>query len=171
MKIKQLPEFILGVHYRELSPQEGLNKKRWILLQDIEIVHTQSLTHRGETVYFKHLGRVWMTFKGYVAKIFKGYSWNGNSPKIHIPIFGWVGTPDHPKTRLASVTHDAYCQFEDTYHMPLNRKEIDAVFYDIMKLTNYLFRGLFHGAVRTFGEFFKRREEYDSEAHTELDFV
>ncbi len=171
MKIKKIPEFILDVHYRELSPIEGDNRRRWVLLQDIEIVHTQALTHRGETIYFKHLGKVWMIFKGYASRIFKGYSWNGCSPKIHNFFFGWIGTPDHEKTRLASLTHDVYCQFEDMYHMPLTRKEIDHVFYDIMKLTNYLFRGLFHGAVSSFGPFFKVREEYDSESYMELDLV
>jgi hypothetical protein len=171
MKIKSLPDFILGVHYKELSPKEGENKRRWVLLKDIEIVHNEILTHKGETIFFKHLGKVWMTFKGYVAKIFKDYSWDGCSPKIHNFFFGWMGVPDHKNTRLSSVTHDAYTQFENTDHMPLTRKEIDYVFYDIMKLKKYLFRGLFHGGVKTFGHLFKKESDYKSEAFTELDFV
>ncbi|MFL0805506.1 MAG: hypothetical protein K6L81_17465 [Agarilytica sp.] len=94
--------------------------------------------------------------------VYKGYSWDGCSPKISV--FDWVylGTPDgtikittgQPMTYLASLFHDALYQFLDHPHMPLKRKEMDDIFLSLMTQSRFSLRWPYYIAVRALGGVF-----------------
>ncbi|MGD1937030.1 MAG: hypothetical protein ACFCA4_05685 [Cyanophyceae cyanobacterium] len=58
--------------------------------------------------------------------ILKGYSWDGNSPKVNVLDLFWLGTPDgirnvktdKPVTYYASLVHDVLGQFKNDPKMP-----------------------------------------------------
>lgn len=90
-------------------------------------------------------------------EIRKGYSWDGCSPKFEM--FGKVwGTPDGsinkdtslPKTYRASLVHDALLQFSQSEVMPFTRKEIDKLFYFILKQDKFKFAYLYYIFVRLY---------------------
>lgn len=169
MKIKNLAPFELGVDYRELSPKEGSSRFRWVTLKDIELEFTFALTHYNEAIKFKdNIGKTWLTLRGYKAILSKDYAWNGNTPKLHVPIFGWIGTPDYKKTRRASAWHDVFTQMIYTQHMPLSMDEVNDVFYDILSLDKFCLRGVFNGAVRRLGPLFGKPQDVYSVLELEL---
>ncbi|WP_300021179.1 hypothetical protein [uncultured Maribacter sp.] len=69
---------------------------------------------------------------------FKGYVWDGCTPKFEILDF-LIGTPDgkldygteKPITYFASMTHNLLYQFKK--EIPLSRKTVDILFYIILK--------------------------------------
>ena len=104
-------------------------------------------------------GKVWMMIDttGEIT-IASGYSWNGCDIKVEM--FGrLVGTPEgpinhhtgYPVTYHASLLHDVLCQFQDHPNMPLDRKEIDLLFYIQMRQARFKAADLYYLMVRTFG--------------------
>lgn len=83
------------------------------------------------------------------------YTWNGCTPKVWVPLLGWVGTPDCAWNIQASGWHDALCQFHMTEHFPFTREWVDNVFNEVMILDGAPARRrqLYHGAVRRFNRF------------------
>ena len=91
------------------------------------------------------------------------YAWNGCSPKRWVWPFGWIGTPDFPAGRkqtgivLASGFHDLLYQFSRTEHFPLNRSDVDAIFYETIAMAGEPdIASIYHGAVRKFGSWTER---------------
>lgn len=88
----------------------------------------------------------------------KGYSTDGCTPKMKI--FGWiVGTPDgptqkdgYPQTYWASLVHDALCQFQHNEAMPYTRKEIDELFFHMLKECGWKWARLYYWAVRIYSK-------------------
>jgi hypothetical protein len=67
-------------------------------------------------------------------------------------VFGWCGTPDFKSTLLASLCHDVQYQFSRTEHFPLNRSDVDALFYETICMAgDEDIARIYHGAVRKFG--------------------
>lgn len=116
--------------------------------------------------FFDKDHRKWMTIDGDIIIIYKGYSWNGCSPKRCI--FGkWIGTPDWKETRLASLVHDALCQFFSCNHFLMTKRDVDLIFYHIMNMSNFKLRDIYYGAVNKFGEYSKNDDEYSNEINYE----
>lgn len=76
-------------------------------------------------------GNLWMKItKDGKLVVSKGYAWDGNSPKIRILDWGWLGTPDglmiknKPITFSASLVHDALGQFKRDRAMPPQFKSV-----------------------------------------------
>lgn len=147
-----LPLFRRDEEYCELSPKEGRYRWRWKLLRD---VRTRMLWFTGDRISFTDASnREWMRFeRGGWRVMRRGYVWNGCSPKRHVPIFGWVGTPDTPYNLLASLNHDGGYQFSGTDNYWMTREAEDRFFYDTMRASGFRFASLYHGAVRDFGGF------------------
>jgi hypothetical protein len=151
--------FVEGVHYRQLGREGG--RYRFELLETVRV----KLKWRVPAIKFLHRGVEWLRFENSHAIIPAGYRWNGCSPKRWVPVFGWVGTPDPPNSRLGSLVHDALYQFSPTKHFPLRRDQADEVFFDLMESSGFRWAGLYHGAVQDCGGAFwqKRDPELESE--------
>lgn len=81
----------------------------------------------------------------YGLHIVKGYSWDGASPKVCVfgKIIGtWDGKNDCLK--FPTLVHDILCQFDN----PLTRKEIDQIFYKLMKDVGFPYAKTYYRAVR-----------------------
>lgn len=89
-------------------------------------------------------GRVWLEFRGTIAIVKEGYSWNGASC-----------APDFESVIPASAAHDAFCQFLNTPCFPLTKAEVDRAFLDLMP-RGFVFRHVYWAAVRAFGGVYAR---------------
>jgi len=143
-----LPPFRLDREYRQLSPKEGARRWRWELLRDL---YTRLPFRVPDTSFRDAQGREWMQHDFGWRIVRKGYRWNGCSPKRHVPLLGWVGTPDTSRNLLASCVHDAAYQFSGTDHWPTTREQEDTLFRDILRSAGFFGTGLWFGAVRDFG--------------------
>ncbi len=92
---------------------------------------------------------------------YKGYAWDGCSPKIKIKdiYFGiWEGVLNfdtgQSKTYYASLIHDVFYQFSKDLKPFIRREEVDWEFYTILKRDNFRFARLYYIAVRLFGWIF-----------------
>lgn len=84
-------------------------------------------------------GRVWLSMRGKLVIVRKGYAWDGATM-----------APDLPGVVLASCIHDALLQFRDVPCFPLSKAQIDKVFRDEMP-PRLAVRWIYWGAVRAFG--------------------
>ena len=86
----------------------------------------------------------------------KGYAWDGCSPKFKFKDICWLGTPDavlnwetkKPKTYYASMVHDVFYQFSKDVKPFIKRKEVDDLFYDILKENNFRLANVYYRVVR-----------------------
>ena len=86
----------------------------------------------------------------------KGYAWDGCSPKFKFKDICWLGTPDavlnwetkKPKTYYASMVHDVFYQFSKDVKPFIKRKEVDDLFYDILKENNFRLASVYYRVVR-----------------------
>ena len=100
--------------------------------------------------------------------VFKGYSWDGCSPKISIFDLFLFGTPDgiihyntrKPKTYYASLIHDVLYQFLDDPRMPYSRGDMDKFFLDLMRETKFIPRFLYYIFVRLIGGVYRTVAKY-----------
>lgn len=149
--IREIPAFVQDEHYR----QNRGGRYRFTLLDSV----TVRIDHPGQNdlpnpiLFRDNQGIEWARWCKGKLHIRPHYSWDGCSPKARFAML-WLGTPDPPCTRLASLVHDVLYQFIATQHFPWSRAQADACFYDIMKLSGFLMAGTFHGAVRMFGGLF-----------------
>jgi hypothetical protein len=142
------PSFVRDIHFREISPKEGKHVYRFVT-KHVVVIPWSGFVPRGTKLSFRDKnGREWLYMDHDHIIIHNRYAWDGCSPKIHIPIFGWVGTPDFEKTILASLIHDALCQFQHTEHFPLSRLIIDNIFLYLLKINNFPLATLYYGGVR-----------------------
>ena len=80
---------------------------------------------------------------------YKGYAWDGCSPKIKIKDI-YMGVPEavlnfgtgQSKTYYASLVHDVFYQFSKKVRSFIKRKEVDREFYAILKRDNFRFASL-----------------------------
>lgn len=92
---------------------------------------------------------------------YKGYAWDGCSPKIKIKDV-YLGILEgvlnfetaQSKTYYASLIHDVFYQFSKELKPFVRRKEVDREFYAILKRDNFLFARVYYAAVRLFGWIF-----------------
>jgi hypothetical protein len=147
--IARLPPFERGTHYRELSPKEGGNRWRFVTLRDVSF--DLEFHHRGSFLFLDAAGRPFARIDGRRWTILRGYAWNGASPKRHVPLLGWIGTPDPIQTHAATCLHDSLGQASTAAHFPLSPYQVDAAFFDVMRLAGFPLAGTYHGAVRCFG--------------------
>ena len=118
--------------------------------------------------------RKWLTLQpNGNAIVYKGYSWDGNSPKFNILDFFWLGTPDgirhanKPVTYYASLLHDILGQFKHHPNMPTlfrakgrdlwenkGRQGRDLVYYRTLEKAQFLWRGVYVRFVFLCGPFY-----------------
>lgn len=92
---------------------------------------------------------------------FKGYAWDGCSPKIKIKDL-YFGTKEavlnydtgFSKTYYASLVHDVFYQFSKDLKEFIKRIEVDKEFYSVLKRDGFCFAKLYYRAVRCFGWMF-----------------
>jgi hypothetical protein len=139
--------FTLGKHY-DLIPAEESSTYRFILLKPF----TLRLPFRVPPASFcDYTGREWMYHELHHRTILPGYAWNGCSPKHRLPLLGWIGTPDPPATRLASLFHDAGYQFSSLRHIHHTRLQEDQLFLSNLQLYSFPLAKPYYRAVRLFG--------------------
>lgn len=133
-----LPSFIKDVDYKEFSIKENTGKYRFLTLNSITICFkNKSLLPKHYKLQFNDQdGTKRMVITRYSITIFKGYAWDGCSPKWRL-FNKWIGTPDFPETILASLIHDALRQFESTEYFPFSRDYQDDIFFYILKESNF----------------------------------
>jgi hypothetical protein len=153
MRPESLPPFQEGRHYRQLHPtREGGKRWRFVTMRPTRL-KIIGIVPLGTVISFRSAdgverGRI--DYHGIVLA--EGYAWNGCSPKRWVWPFGWMGTPDWECTRLASGFHDLLYQFARTEHFPLNRSDVDSIFYHCIEMSgDGEMAGIYHGAVRKFG--------------------
>ena len=106
--------------------------------------------------------------------VFKGYAWDGNSPKISIFGLFCIGTPDGRKyenktiTWRASLIHDALGQFKDDPNMPSifyekqgteksgneGRLGRDGLYFELLKDCKFIPRGIYYYVLSHLGPLF-----------------
>jgi hypothetical protein len=108
--------------------------------------------------FYDATDKLWLTVEVGVSVLIltieKGYAWNGATPKRWVCPFGWVGTPDFESTRIATLWHDALCQFQDCEHIPFNREQIDLLFKNM--ISDKIVAEAYYTGVRFGGKHFKR---------------
>lgn len=145
-----IPDFIEGVHYRQLKG----GKYRFELLKDIT-VKLPSFVSNDKRISFRDCNRrEWVRIIGNKYTIRAEYRWNGSSPKWWVPLIGWVGTPDPVKSRLASCWHDTAFQFLRVADYPINYYDANDIFHKIMESSGFCFSNVYHGAVKDLGQYF-----------------
>lgn len=151
--ITELPAFIEGIDWRELSPAEGRRRWRFQLLRPLTFLIDRPL--RRTVTFHDAKGVWWARLDGPRFTIREFYSWNGSSPKRWVPLLGWIGTPDCRGdvtglggNILASAAHDCLRQFCHTLHFPLTLQEVDICFYDINRLSGFPLALPYYTAVR-----------------------
>jgi hypothetical protein len=151
MKPVCLPSFEEGRHFRQLHPtREG--GKRWRFVTSCGIRLSVHGITEHTIRYHDASGKVWARHDRFGLYVEEGYAWNGCSPKRWVWPFGWMGTPDLKCTILASLCHDVGYQFARTEHFPLNRSDVDAIFYETIAMAGEPdIASIYHGAVRKFG--------------------
>jgi hypothetical protein len=88
-------------------------------------------------------------------RIFKGYTWDGCSPKISFFDMFWIGTPDgcvydgKQKLYYPSLIHDFLLQFRS--NLSLTRKQCDDIFLYEMSKNKFTLRWLYYFSVRIYG--------------------
>lgn len=157
MKIK-CPTFYRDINFGEFSPKEGKYKYKYYTKTDIVFVLPYNVTEWYEVINFidSTTNKIWMSIRKNKIHIYKNYAWNGCSPKKWFGI--WWGTPDFNKTILASLLHDALCQFQTTKDFPFTEKEKDHLFFEILKLERFILRGVYYSGTR-FGSKLLRPEK------------
>ena len=91
-----------------------------------------------------------------------GYAWDGCTPKWNLLHITW-GSFDgklkrfdkgdyKPYTYYASMVHDALYQYKRC--VPVTRKEVDCLFYIMLKESGFMLSCMFYIGVRLFGWFF-----------------
>lgn len=156
-----LPTFISGEHYRELSPDEGKDKYRYTTLKPIT-TKWSGYCQPNITISFRdNNNHEWMRMTNEEFTIQPNYYWDGCTPKRHINPFGWVGTPDFKQTVLASLIHDAFCQFADTEHFPFSHETTNKIFYEILKRHNFKLSDLYYSGVSLWTLFGQNEKNYN----------
>ena len=118
----------------------------------------KDFTHWGSHRFYDEKAKLWLEINDNTIFVKAGYATDGCTPKINI--FGWVvGTPDgpimydgYPQTYWASLVHDALVQFSKEPNMPYSKKQIDQIFYTMLKECNWKWAGLYYSAVRLFSK-------------------
>ena len=147
MILDTLPLFDEGDHYRRMTPIEGKNKYRFVTLEDTVLYSVENIIPLGQEILFvDDKDQVWMEIHHYSITVCANYAWNGCSPKIWCGV--WLGTPDFQDTIIASLFHDAFCQFSDTDHFPFNRLICDNIFKNILELNDFLLSDIYYMGVR-----------------------
>lgn len=148
-----LPDFEPGVDYREMSPQEGRFRYRFITLMPALFI-VDGLDCEGRIISFRDKSHhEWLRMSDSVITISGGYTWNGCTPKRYSrTLRSWIGTPDFRATIPASLVHDALYQFSHCRHFPLHRSDCDEIFRQmIVKGKSPKIASIYHWAVRKYG--------------------
>lgn len=155
--VKEIPEFILGKQFVELPNKHGA-KYRFKYNQKETIIVLKK--HTGlYASFYDAKGREWLRIEDNLLIILYDYAWNGCSPKRCR--FGvWVGTPDTKKNILASGVHDPLCQFINTIHFPFTKQEVDIIFLEILRLSEFLLADQYYWFVDKYGKYNNRNGEY-----------
>lgn len=138
-----------------------MNHYKFILEHDFTFSIDQEFSQDVTFVDQSNTPRLHISHDGKIT-VYKGYAWDGCSPKISIFDWIYIGTPDgtmnkstgKPKTYFASLIHDALYQFLDHPSMPLRRKEIDQIFLVLMTQSRFSLRWPYYAAVRLLGGVF-----------------
>ncbi len=155
----KIPNFREGFEYCELSGPQGNREYRFKTKHSVII--QCNLVPKGKAISFRDSkNKEWVYIDSTHMIIMKGYAWDGCSPKRWIPLLGWVGTPDFEQTRLASLVHDALCQFLETEHFPFDRKVCDQIFKQILIQSHFNLVKLYYIGVRM-GDYLGIKEDYD----------
>ena len=117
-----------------------------------EDFHCKSTTNILQNISFEC---EWGNIRDGVLTIYKGYAWDGCTPKYKL--FGkyYIGVWDgwdvngKPACYYASLVHDFICQYGDI--LPITKKQSVQVFDSLLKETNWPFRKLYVKAVDLFG--------------------
>ncbi|EGG93500.1 hypothetical protein IMCC1989_1159 [gamma proteobacterium IMCC1989] len=97
----------------------------------------------------------WVSIANGQIIIYKGYAWDGCSPKKHLFGMFIIGTPDgalrfgKPWTYYASLVHDVLCQFR--HHIPLSKEQVTQIFNDQLLEAKWPLRRPYVWAVDNFG--------------------
>lgn len=90
---------------------------------------------------------------------YNGYAWDGCTPKKNFLQITWgnfdgeitkFGPGDYkPFTYYASMIHDVLYQYKRC--APVTRKEVDLIFYGMLKEAGYMWANVYYWGVRAFG--------------------
>lgn len=142
------------MNYRELHPiKEGKRLWRYVTTATVDLPLYGAGKNHPTCILFANGKKIAQIANGWLS-IYEGYAWNGCSPKKYIgwpPVGKWIGTPDFPETRLASLGHDVLFQFSALLKYEM-RTVNDQFFHwlDDNGLDEDL-RDIYHGAVQKWG--------------------
>jgi hypothetical protein len=139
----------------------GITRVRWVfrLTQNYSWQSPYAFAHDWAFQDKKGHTRLIISASGQFT-VTAGYAWDGCTPKFSLLDLVLVGTPDGvldarsglPKTYHASLIHDVLYQFLPA-SLPLDRKQADLCFLELMTDTGFMLRHLYYRVVRTFGGF------------------
>jgi hypothetical protein len=95
-----------------------------------------------------------------IVTVYKGFMWDGCSPKIRIKDWFCIGTPDgtldydngKPKCYYGTCIHDPMYKFYKT--IPYTREQVDGFMLDLFQKSNFSLSKLYYRVVRLFGGIF-----------------
>lgn len=122
---------------KALDPDWNYTNKKLLFVQ----IHGMPVS--DPVGFYDDEGRLWLTLNKNGLFIEAGYSWDG-----------CTGVPDKDEAMLACFVHDALCQFKNAEQMPLTKRQIDEIFYLIMKASGFCGAWLYWAGVRMMGGLF-----------------
>lgn len=98
----------------------------------------------------------WGSIRNGVLTIYKGYAWDGCTPKFKITKTKVVGVWDgvkeadgKPTCYYASLVHDYFCQFKND--VPITRATTISIFKKMLKDRGFILQPLYVAAITLFG--------------------
>jgi len=130
----------------------------WVYSLEERFHWESGLTLPDDYLFFDSAGKAWLMLeKAGTITIFRGYAWNGCTPKLCF-LDLLIGTPEGAvyeptgkrKTYYASLVHDALYQFLREAS-PLTRREADRFFLRLMQESDFVLARAYWLVVRVLG--------------------
>jgi len=145
------PTLSEGTDFRRMAVAESGGVYRFKLLKCAIFTFKDSIILPPQRLSFRADGREWLRLESHRAIVANCYSWNGNSVKKGIRIFGrdvWLGTPDFdPGTLAASLIHDALFQYSGLFQMPLWLDDANDCYEQCCRQNNFKLTGVYREAL------------------------
>lgn len=120
--------------------------------------HYKYKLKNNESAFFSELVGItfsnqWCSIKDGVITVFKGYAWDGCSPRYEFNVFGKrfvVGVPNGRKDqlRIASLFHDVFCQFSRL--IDITKKSVNQIFKRCMLEVKWVLWPIYFFAVELY---------------------
>jgi len=115
-----------------------------------DLIYDIKKYYAGVDVFFYKKNKIVGHIKNGILTIFKGFAWDGCTPKIRI--FGEIiGVPDFKETYIASAVHDFLIKYSDQHQ--LSREDIDNIFEYILTQEKFALTFIYANSVHLYRKY------------------